>query len=206
MTDLYTFRGPDLVGVFHQLAGERSAFEYAPDWHGGPISLSLPRDAPAAPGAAYAFLDNLLPDRSDVRERWARERNLQASDPFTLLAAYGQDVAGALTLTADPDLPARQPEQPIVATVEDIATRIGTLRHEATSWHDPRQHPRMSLAGAQGKFSLAREGDEWLWPNYNHPSTHVLKPAITNTRTSIPWSIWDLSWRTGSGSVPAAPR
>lgn len=34
----------------------------------------------------------------------------------------------------------------------------------------------MSLAGAQGKFTLARERDEWLWPNYNHRSSDILKP------------------------------
>lgn len=176
MTDLYTFRGRSLVGVFRPRATGLTTFEYAPAWRVGPISLSLPLDRPAEPGAADAFLDNLLPDRDDVRERWARDRHLPNTDPVTLLAAYGEDVAGALTLTSDPDLPTREPEQPITASEEDIASRIAALTHEATSWHDPRTHPRMSLAGAQGKFTLAHELGDWLWPNYNHPSTHVLKP------------------------------
>ncbi|BDH57362.1 HipA domain-containing protein [Tsukamurella sp. PLM1] len=34
----------------------------------------------------------------------------------------------------------------------------------------------MSLAGAQGKFTLARVGDRWFWPTYEVPSTHILKP------------------------------
>lgn len=34
----------------------------------------------------------------------------------------------------------------------------------------------MSLAGAQGKFSLAKVGDRWFWPTYEQPSTHIFKP------------------------------
>lgn len=36
---------------------------------------------------------------------------------------------------------------------------------------------RWSLAGQQAKFSLARIGDRWFWATYEHPSTHIFKPA-----------------------------
>lgn len=190
--DLYAFFGRDLLGVFHpESAGETAegaqitaTFEYldADRARQTPVSLSLPRAGDHAPGAAYAFLDNLLPDRSEVRQRWAHERDLADVDPFTLLSAYGEDVAGALSLSTDPQLPAREPEPLLEATTDDIAARVATLTRETTSWNDPRVRPRMSLAGAQGKFTLARIGDQWFWPTYEYPSTHILKPPSREHR------------------------
>lgn len=58
-----------------------------------------------------------------------------------------------------------------------VAARISSLRHDATSWVDPRAKPRMSLAGQQGKFSVAHIRGRWFWPTYETPSTHIVKPA-----------------------------
>jgi serine/threonine-protein kinase HipA len=182
LRSLYAFFGSDLVGVFLELANGTISFEYLESEIVTPISLSLPRDLVPKPDAAYAFLDNLLPDDDRVRERWARERGLPAADPFTLLGSYGEDVAGALTLTTDSELPQREPEVVFEATNDDIASRIAALRRESTSWFDPRTHPRMSLAGAQGKFTLAKIGEQWFWPTYETPSTHILKPPAIQHR------------------------
>lgn len=182
MGDLYAFFGRQLVGVFHQTGERQATFEYADDPGQTPISLSLPMGGGHRDGAAFAYLDNLLPDRDEVRERWARDRGLSGSDPFTLLASYGEDVAGAVTLTSDPDLPDRDPEPLYEATDDDIAARIAALSRENTSWIDPRTKPRMSLAGAQGKFTLARIGDQWFWSTYEYPSTHILKPPARHHR------------------------
>ncbi|WP_029069527.1 HipA domain-containing protein [Jonesia quinghaiensis] len=147
-----------------------------------PISLSLPRNAEHAADAAINYLDNLLPDRVEVRARWARQRDLPDTNPFTLLAAYGEDVAGAITLSLDSELPSREPLPVIEASSEDIAVRIATLARENTSWVDPRVRPRMSLAGAQAKFTLANVGSKWFWPTFELPSTHILKPPSIELR------------------------
>lgn len=182
MRDLYAFIGPELVGVFHERGEDSAVFEYADGPSTTPVSLALPRDGEASERAAFAYLDNLLPDRDEVRARWARERGLDGVDPFTLLASYGEDVAGALTLTTDPRLPERESELPYEATDDDIAARIASLRRDGTGWSDPRARPRMSLAGAQGKFTLARIGNRWFWPTYEVPSTHILKPPAGEHR------------------------
>jgi len=98
LRDLYAFIGRTLVGVFHETGERSTAFEYADNSGTTPVSLSLPRQGAgpssgktAPTSAAFAYLDNLLPDREDVRRRWARERDLAGWDPFTLLAAYGAD-------------------------------------------------------------------------------------------------------------------
>lgn len=181
MRELFAFFGRERIGVFRE-TGDGVTFVYEDGYDSTPLSLSLPRDAAAAPGAAAAYLDNLLPDRADVRERWARERELTEPDPMTLLSAYGEDVAGAVSLSPDPDLPSREPEGLFEATEDDIATRIASLTREGTSWTDPRARPRMSLAGAQGKFTLAQIGDRWFWPTYEYPSTHIFKPPAREHR------------------------
>ncbi len=184
MRNLYAYFGRRRIGVFRETTRGEARFEYDGDPGPTPLSLSLPPGRPAADGAAWAYLDNLLPDRSDVRERWARERGLSSSDPFTLLTSYGEDVAGALTLSSEPDLPQRPLDAGslIEATHDDIAARIAALARDATSWTDPRVRPRMSLAGAQGKFSLVRINDRWFWPTYEYPSTHILKPPPSRHR------------------------
>lgn len=178
MRQLYAFAGRRHVGTF--VAGPRREevdFEYAPDAGPTPVSLALPRDRPAQPGAAYAWLDGLLPTREDVRRRWARERGLPDIEPMTLLASYGDDLAGAISLSADPDLPWRRAPSPVEATTHDIATRLAALRNQPTSWLDQRARPRFSLGGRSGKFTLRRASGKWFWPTYEHPSTHILRPT-----------------------------
>jgi serine/threonine-protein kinase HipA len=179
LRDLYAFIGRDLVGVFHEVGSDRAVFEYSETWGETPVSLSLSRHGQADPRAGFAYLDNLLPGRDDVRRRWANERGLGGIDPFTLLASYGEDVAGALTLSVESDLPLREPAPLFEASIDDIVARIAALSRENASWVDPRAQPRMSLAGAQGKFTLARVGDQWFWPTYEVPSTHIIKPPAT---------------------------
>ncbi len=74
MRELHAFFGPRLAGVFGETSPGEATFQYTATEGVPPVSLSLPPAEQARPGAAYAYLDNLLPDLSEVRERWARER------------------------------------------------------------------------------------------------------------------------------------
>lgn len=181
MAELYTFIGDERAGVF-RLRDDRVYFEYNPGYVGTPLSLSLPRDRDHSPTAALAFLDNLLPDNENVRLRWARSGSLPAADPFTLLAACGEDVAGAVSLSADPGLPNLTPAPLVEATEADIARRITALHTDVAAWADPEVMPRASIAGMQGKFSLARVDGRWFWPTYETPSTHIFKPPAKRLR------------------------
>ncbi|MFI5622176.1 HipA N-terminal domain-containing protein [Nocardioides sp. NPDC051685] len=183
MRELYAFAGRRRMGTFRQV-GDQVDFTYAETAGPTPISLSLPRTGPAlSPGAARAWLDNLLPAREDVRRRWARERGLPDTEPMTLLASYGDDLAGAVSLSADPDLPWRRAPHPVEAPLPEIATRLAALRNEPTSWLDQRARPRFSLGGHRGKFALRRASGKWFWPTYEHPSTHILRPTTAEEAT-----------------------
>ncbi|MEU6133781.1 HipA N-terminal domain-containing protein [Nocardioides sp. NPDC047086] len=199
MRELHAFAGRRRMGTFRQV-GDRIDFTYAETAGPTPISLSLPRTGPALPGAARAWLDNLLPAREDVRRRWARERGLPDTEPMTLLASYGDDLAGAVSLSADPDLPWRRAPHPVEVPLPEIATRLAALRNQPTSWLDQRARPRFSLGGHQGKFALRRVSGTWFWPTYEHPSTHILRPTTPEEASA---RIADLD-RARAAGIPAA--
>ena len=199
MRELYAFAGRRRMGTFRQV-GDRIDFTYAETAGPTPISLSLPRTGPALnPGAARAWLDNLLPAREDVRRRWARERGLPDTEPMTLLASYGDDLPGAVSLSADPDLPWRRAPHPVEAPLPEITTRLAALRNQPTSWLDQRARPRFSLGGHQGKFALRRASGKWFWPTYEHPSTHILRPTTSEEASARIAALG----RARSGGTPA---
>lgn len=144
-----------------------------------PVSLSLPVGAASITGPKLtSFLDNLLPDNADVRERWAIQAGLTTAEPFELLRAYGTDVAGAIQF-ADPGSDPNQNSSSEPISDAEIAARIRAIREDDTSWQDPdRDTGYFSLGGAQGKFSLGNAGQGWYEPTGSHPTTHIFKPRV----------------------------
>ena len=146
-----------------------------------PVSLSLPvGPAPIIGPKLTSFLDNLLPDNADVRERWAIQAGLSTAEPFELLRAYGTDVAGAIQFAepgTDPNEHSNSASKPI--SNAEIAARIRAIREDDTSWQDSaRDTGYFSLGGAQGKFSLGNAGNGWYEPTGSHPTTHIFKPRV----------------------------
>lgn len=151
---------------------------YEDGWVGVPVSMSLPvAERIHKGGAVHSFIDNLLPDNPNVRERWAVAAGLSNTEPFRLLAAYGQDVAGALRFVG----PGGPPDSgSALAPVGDagIADRIRAIRADDSMWNTPEATGRFSLGGAQGKFALAHTDDGWFDPTGDQPSTHIFKPQV----------------------------
>ena len=146
-----------------------------------PVSLSLPVGAAPLTGATLtSFIDNLLPDNADVRERWAVRAGLARAEPFELLRAYGTDVVGAIQFAdpgSDPNQSSTSTSEPI--SDAEIAARIRAIREDDTSWQDPdRDTGYFALGGAQGKFSLGNAGRGWYEPTGSHPTTHIFKPRV----------------------------
>lgn len=178
-TALEVFKDGRHLGQFRRGASEPVSFAYDRDYEGPPISLSLPLDGGATRNAAERFLDNLLPDNVRVRGRWARQLGT-TEEPFELLAHMGEDLAGALVLNPEGQAPDSGSAGAVIATDDQIADRIASIIHDPDAWlaADQVGSTRLSLAGAQGKFTLARIGDDWFWPSAAVPSTHILKPAM----------------------------
>ncbi|MFJ2618355.1 HipA domain-containing protein [Glutamicibacter sp. NPDC087344] len=155
----------------------RVRFNYNQDAPSSPISLSLPRDGTATKNAAGKYLDNLLPDNERVRERWSQTLNVP-NEPMGLLSHMGTDVAGALVLLPEGGSldEASSVERP--AGDDEIADRILSIGNDPDAWlsRELVKVARVSMAGAQGKFTLAQSFGRWYWSSPNLPSTHILKP------------------------------
>lgn len=171
------------VAALELLGPQQYRLAYRTEWlddpNRMPVSASLPLTPKPATGVVLAaYLDNLLPDNADVRDRWAVDAGLATPEPFHLLRVYGADVAGAIQF-AEPGTDPNANGERTPVNDKGIASRIRAIREDDTSWQDPeRDTGYFSLGGAQGKFSLGNTGDGWYEPTGNHPTTHILKPRV----------------------------
>lgn len=157
---------------------------YLPAWvddpQGRPLSLSLPFTPGNQPhqGAIVAdYFDNLLPDSQPIRRRIAQRYRLGSTAPFELLASIGRDCVGALQLLPPDEAPVGL--ESIDGTALDDAAVADVLRHATAAplpgHAEPDGELRLSIAGAQEKTALLRDGNRWLLPTGSTPTTHIFK-------------------------------
>lgn len=148
-----------------------------------PMSLSMPLAARAHPHRVVEpFLWGLLPDNDAVLRRWGRDFQVSTSHPFGLLANVGEDLPGAMQLLR-PDRASEMDGAGWTGNVDwleidDVADLLRGVRVDHTAWLANRAGGRWSLAGAQPKIALLREGERWGRPSGRTPTTHILKPAV----------------------------
>ena len=167
------------VGSLQEVAGLWS-FQYTPDWLANPkgfaLSPHIPLSAqPLLDGASQRpvqwYFDNLLPEE-DQRVLLAKDARLDAADAFGLLAWYGAESAGSVTLLPPEAAPQTiellrpLPDDALQARIRQLPK--SPLTHAAIK--------RMSLAGAQHKLAVVLEDGALFEPAGATPSTHILKP------------------------------
>lgn len=173
------------VADLEQTQGGQHRLTYHDDPGTTPISLTMPLGGgPFRQRVVGPFLEGLLPERESAREAMSREFDVSARNPFALLANMGLDCAGAVQFCAEDevaDVLARSGTlEPL--TDRDIERRLAELRtNPAASWLAPRE--RWSLAGAQAKFALRREGEAWCEATGAEPTTHIIKPGVDGFRS-----------------------
>lgn len=181
---LIALMGGTEVGRLEVGARNRLTFTYAQAWRetrgAYPLSLSMPLAAEQhGPPAVEAFLWGLLPDNQFVLERWAQKFQVSARNAFALISNVGEDCAGAVQFVTPERLEA------VVSGAEDnvewiddkgLEDRLRQLREDHAAWRLPRDTGQFSLAGAQPKTALLREGGRWGIPSGRIPTTHILKP------------------------------
>lgn len=167
------------VGTLQE-TGNLWSFQYAQTWlihrHGFALSPHLPlATEPLLDGASQRpvqwYFDNLLPEAGQ-RDLLAQDARLEAADAFGLLAWYGAESAGSLTLLP-PDVAPQtsEPLRPLPDTALEARIRQlpkVPLMHAASK--------RMSLAGAQHKLAVVLQEGDLFEPAGATPSTHLLKP------------------------------
>lgn len=154
-------------------------FRYEPAWvdgNGFAISQSMPLDRGESAiddERAHHFFANLLPEGA-ARDNLVR-RTRVPDDDFDLLRAFGAECAGALLILPggqEPDSPGYQDYDPIDdGGMADLLFEQGwTFRR-----YQGNPAPRLSLAGAQNKTSVAVLDGEFYQPRGTAPSTHIVK-------------------------------
>ena len=132
------------------------------------------------------FFVNLLPE-SPYAERVAARFDPKPQTDAALLACIGQELAGAYALsekTLAASAYAPLPLKTLEKGLTDSRNRADAIAFET-------QLPRLSLAGAQDKFALWFDPEEkdpnrrFKIPQGRAASTHIFKPASTDTRYSL---------------------
>lgn len=166
--------------TFHD---NRLSFSYDDAWRDAddayPLSLSMPlaaRDHSHKP--IEAFIWNLLPDNERTLDRWARQFQVSARNPFALIGAVGEDCAGAVQFVRPERIGAIGDLAGDVRWQDesDIGARLRSVVDDAASGRTAGENGQFSLAGAQPKTTLLRDGDRWGVPSGRIPTTHILKP------------------------------
>ncbi len=182
--ELMVLLAGEVIGTVSQDARGDLRLVYAPEWRNRsdsyPLSLSMPLATRThGDDAVRPYLEGLLPDSKDVIDRWARMFHTSARNPFALLSHMGEDCAGAVQivrperldemLTADGGTVQWLSEAEVAERLRDLVKNHGIGRN-------PDDRGYFSLAGAQPKTVLLRDGDRWGVPAGAVPSTHILKP------------------------------
>lgn len=173
------------VYMLDELAGTLSndggslAFEYDESYRARDdaraLSVSLPlAEASFGNRASIAFFSNLLPE-GEMRDVVARALGVSAANTFSMLAELGGDCAGAVVLRPV-GATATHYDPPLSLSAAELADQLESIPRRPASI--ARGEPaRMSLAGAQAKVPVIRDGEAVLLPrSWRDPTTHILKP------------------------------
>lgn len=188
---LTVFRDNRSVGTLWA-DGSRLQFAYHEAVRGdrtAAVSVLLPvREGTFDDHAVRPCFENLLPE-GDLRGYLARTEKLDVGDIVGLLAAFGGECAGALSLWPEGEIP---PPDPAYAPcrADDVRGALAMVRAQGASVRTPAQvmkRGRLSLSGAQDKVVLFRRPpsgpgaapDEPLYrlPLQGAPSTVFVKHA-----------------------------
>ncbi len=174
------------IGLLERNRSGTLALTYRDEYSRGegstPLSLSMPPQMARHSGAVvHNWLSNLLPDNGQVLDRWAAQFRVSANSPFALLHHVGRDVAGAVqfipeSLVAEYEQGGNAGGEIEWLTNDGLRERLDRLRVDPAAWTPAHAAGQFSLAGAQPKIALRREGHRWGLPSGREPTTHILKP------------------------------
>jgi serine/threonine-protein kinase HipA len=168
-------------GVVEQ-AGNKLSFTYEPSWPKDPaavpLSLSMPLTKERHEHEIIdAFMWGLLPDNEITLDAWGKLHHVSARNCFALLGAVGGDCPGAIQFIPAERIEEAKRENSIdwldgerfAKLMQDLSVNPGRGRSEVSGG-------QFSLAGAQAKTALCRDGSRWGIPKGRSPTTHILKP------------------------------
>ncbi|MDR1189726.1 MAG: HipA domain-containing protein [Bifidobacteriaceae bacterium] len=196
----------DLDGTGHRLR-----LRYDPDALADPAFVPLSTGLPASQlrwrdARIRNWIQGLLPEREGVARRWRAEFGVSDTNPESLLAHIGEDVAGAAQFVRPDrmDIVLQGAASLTPLSEPDIRDLVLAARRDMLPYDADAGVGRFSLAGAQAKLALRRTEDGWALPAGAEPSTHIFKPAIPGLQGQEVSEV--LSMRTAArAGLPTAP-
>ena len=183
MSELVVLLNGEHVGVVRQHRGGNLTLTYDQAWRDRPdaypvsLSMLLARQE-HSDDVVRPYLEGLLPDNTDVLDRWAREFHVSPRNPFALLRHMGEDCAGAVQLIPLNELGSVIDESSAIEwlTEDEIGERLRDLVERHGTGRLAGDRGQFSLAGAQPKTAFVYDGERWGIPSGAIPTTHILKP------------------------------
>jgi len=156
-------------------------FTYAPEWladgSAPALSFSLPKRVDAfGRRECQPFFGGILPEEGQ-RSAIARALGVSAENEFRLLEHLGGEVAGALTLLPESEVP--QPPSrgaPVILSEDRLLALLDRLPVRPMLAGEGGL--RLSLAGAQSKLPVLLIDGQIALPAPGQPTSHILKPPI----------------------------
>ncbi|MCS0392595.1 type II toxin-antitoxin system HipA family toxin [Vibrio diabolicus] len=146
-----------------------------------PISLSLPLQNQPHKGDPVAnYFDNLLPDLTSVRQNLQSRYQTPSTHVFDILHAIGRDCVGSLSLVPETEIEDSLAPTKLEPLSIDCLLNISSahMRNIPLGMLNELIDFRVTVSGAQEKTTLLKMKNNWYLPNYNYPSTHILKFPI----------------------------
>jgi serine/threonine-protein kinase HipA len=177
----------EVIGRLTADRAGRISFVYEIEWLAAAEAHSLSVSMPLASivysqRSVLPYLWNLLPENPNVLQRWGRQYQVSAANPFKLLAHVGADVPGAAQLIPPERLGEVQSDRPNIDWMSEgeLAERLRQLREDIAAVRRPGDIGKMSLPGAQAKTAFYWDDKKKRWgvPGGRTPTTHIIKPCI----------------------------
>jgi serine/threonine-protein kinase HipA len=172
----------EVVGTLQVNQHGQMRFTYGPGWLAdasrAAISFSLPKQERSfAQRQCRPFFAGLLPEETQ-RDVIAGALGISKGNDFAFLEALGGDVAGALSLWPEGEVPPTPEPRGLPRPLSDdeLVDVLDTLPKRPLL--AGREGLRLSLAGAQAKLPVVLVDDRVALPAPGQPTTHILKPAI----------------------------
>ncbi len=175
-----------LVGYIWRNDLDRIGFRYDNAWLKDEsrfaISLQLPlREDEFSPdeGIAHRFFANLLPE-GQARTNIVSSLKIPDSD-FALLKEIGGECAGAFTILPYTSAPIPVEDwKYVILSKERLQALIKRQGQIYNLRQSDRSHIRLSLAGAQDKCPVLIKNGDFLIPENEAPTSHILKFQIAD--------------------------
>lgn len=179
------------LGSVMQSANGRLRFVYDDEWRKSidahPLSLSMPLGVGEHGHTVITnYLWGLLPDRPASLAAIASAHDISVRSAFALVAAVGEDLAGAVQIVPPNRLDALKtregvvqiPEARLARFLDDIVANRGPLNISDDAGF-------FSLAGAQAKKAVYWVNGRWYEPRGRTPSTHIIKPPMPDLEGQV---------------------